>query len=109
MSTFLIDCIYIGTDKPTLKKLNSLIRDKVASHWYDLGIQLLEDEYIDKLDVIEKNHPGDVDRCCTEMFKYWLKVDPEADWDKLTDALKEINENSLAAKVKKVLKGIDSY
>ena len=57
------------------------------------GRQLLEDEYIDKLDEIEKNHPDDIKRCCAEMFKYWLEVDSEANWNKLTDALNRLDRN----------------
>ena len=40
------------------------------------------------------------------MFKYWLEVDSEANWNKLTDALKQTGQRSLAKKVKDVLQGI---
>ena len=96
---------YPGTDKPTLKLLNKHYRDKVAPHWYDFGIQLLENECVDKLHIIEKNHPGDVERCCTEMFIYWLQVDTEASWNKIADALEVIGQSVLAKKIKDVTKG----
>ena len=51
-------CTYTGTDKPNLESLNHYVRDGIAPQWYDFGKQLLEDEYVDKLDDIEKKHPG---------------------------------------------------
>ena len=73
----------------------------MAPHWKDIGIELLEDKYASKLDIIEKNHPNDVERCCIEMFNHWLQVDVEASWDKLTDALEKKRLNTLAADIKK--------
>lgn len=99
-------CTYTGSDKPTLESLNNHVRDEIAPQWYDFGKQLLEDEYVDKLDDIEKNHPGDKERCCTEMFRYWLEVDSEANWNNMTDALKQTGQRSVAKKVKDVLQGI---
>ena len=98
-------CKCTGTDKPTLKLLIKYFRDKVAPHWYDFGIQLLENECVDKLNIIKKNHPGDVERCCTEMFEYWLKIDTEASWNKVVDALEGIGQNVAAKKIKDVSKG----
>ena len=92
-------------DKPTLKLLNKYVRDEVAPHWYAFGVQLLQNEYMKQLDIIEKNHPRDVQRCCTEMFKYWLQIDTEATWNKLTDSLEVIGKKELAKKVKNVGKG----
>ena len=48
--------------------------------------------YVEKLDDIEKKHPGNKERRCAEMFKYWLEVDSEANWNKLTDALKQTGQ-----------------
>ena len=89
---------YVGAIKPTLKSLMKY-RDKIAPHWRDLGIQLLQ-EYTDQLLVIQANHPNRVDACCDKMFKQWLAVDTEATWDKLIDALKCISQNALAAEIK---------
>ena len=67
---------------------------------------LLEKDMVSKLDVIGANYPLDVERCCSEMFKCWLRIDPEASWDTLILALKDINENTLIAKIEKdILKG----
>ena len=88
-----------------MKLLNNCIRDKVAKHWYDFGIQLLDNECIEQLDIIEMNYCGDAQRCCTEMFKYWLQIDPEATWNKLADASENIGLKVLAKKIKESVKG----
>ena len=91
---------YIGTDKPSIILLMKY-RDKIAPHWYDLGVQLLQlDEYIDKLNITKANHPHNVQKCCDEMFEYWLSVDNQASWKKLIDALEFIHQNTTAAKIR---------
>ena len=75
-------------------------KGEIAPHWNYLGIQLLEEKYVHKLKIIKEDHPADTERCCTEMFKYWLDVDTKASWNKLIDALKQIAQNTLAEKIK---------
>ena len=76
-------------------------RDKIAPHWYDLGVQLLQlEEYIDKLNVFKTNHRHDVEQCCHEMFEHWLRVDVQASWNKLIHALEDIKQNATAAKIR---------
>jgi len=100
-------CICVGTDRPTVKLLNNLVRDKVAPKWYDLGVQLLNEGQQLMLNIIEKNNSHDVQECCTKMFDYWLNVDVGANWNKLMEALKMIGKNALAQKIKvNILKGI---
>jgi len=98
--------LYIGTDKPTKNLLNTHVRDNIAPKWHDLGLQLLNDEQRPVLNNIKGNHHYDAKDSCTEMFKYWLIVDPGATWNKLIEALEVINENLLAQKIKEdILKG----
>ena len=79
---------------------------KIAPHWNYLGIQLLQEKYVYKLKIIKENYHGDIERCCAEMFKYWLDVDTKASWDKLIDALERIEQNALAETIKEdVFKG----
>ena len=75
-------------------------RNKIAPYWRDLGIQLLQEKYTDKLDVIQANHHNKVEACCDEMFQCWLEVDTEANWNKLIDALEHIQQNATAAKIR---------
>ena len=95
-----------GTDKPIIKLLSSHVKDEIAPKWRDLGIELLNEEQCTQLDIIEENHSQNVERCCTKMFQYWLRVDLQASWNKLIDSLEKIGENTLARKIKiDVLKG----
>ena len=74
--------------------------DKIAPYWRKLGIELLQEKYTHKLDVIKSDHPIKVEDCCDEMFQYWLEVDTDANWNKLIDALEHIHQNATAAKIR---------
>ena len=87
--------VHIDANKPTLKSLMKY-RNNIAPYWKDLGLQLLQEEHIAKLDVIQANH-NKVEDCCDEMFQYWFAVDTKANWNKLIDALKHIHQNATAA------------
>ena len=90
----------IGSDKPKISELHDHVRGQVAPQWYDLGVQLLDDdEQAKKLDVIESDHTGK-EKCCTAMFKYWLDVDKTASLDKLITGLRHISHVALAEKIK---------
>ena len=53
---------------------------------------------IHTLNVIEEKHCHDPEKCCNEMFKYWLNnCDPT--WDKMIDALEQIQQDELAAAI----------
>ena len=74
--------------------------DKIAPYWRKLGIELLQEKYTDKLNVIQADHPNKVEDCCYEMFQCWLEVDTEANWNKLIDALEHIHQIAIAKKVR---------
>ena len=97
--------MHTGTDKPTNKCLMKY-RGKISPHWYDLGTQILEEKYSHQLEVIQNNSPHDVESYCSKMLKYWLGVDPKANWYMLINALEEIGQNTLASQIKQeMLKG----
>ena len=97
--------LYTGKDKPTIRLLMKY-NTEMAPQWSYLGIQLLEAKD-SKLDVIQRDHSGDIERCCTEMLKFWLNVDLNASWDKLIIALKQIKLNKLAENIEKdIFKGM---
>ena len=79
-----------------LKNLNNIIRNEagVANNWYTLGVELLDSNTV-VLDVIKTNHQRDDDRC-SEMFKTWLEMKPDASWSQLISALTEINLQTAA-------------
>ena len=101
-------CMCTGIDRPTLRLLNSHVRNKVASKWYYLGEELLAYDQSEKLNVIKQDHTGDTKMCCTKMFKTWLDVDTEASWNKLIVALEQIDKHALAENIRRnILKGSD--
>ncbi|XP_065910285.1 uncharacterized protein [Dysidea avara] len=88
--------------RPTIKELQSTgIILEVSPKWYDLGVELLNDNQVGQLKVIEKNNSGDVQNGCREMFRYWLQSHPDANWHTLADALKEINKITTATNLEK--------
>ena len=101
-------CVYtyvymcIGSDRPWISELCEYVRIDVAPQWYDLGMQLLNGEQAKKLNVIQSDHSGDSEKCCTALFNYWLQVDTTASWDKLMMALSHIGKHVLADTIKKM-------
>ena len=71
--------------------------------WYELGLRL--GLLKSKLDVIEKNHSHDVNRCMTECITQWLgRADNVGSrggtsLDSLSDALRSMNETAVAEKL----------
>ena len=62
---------------------------------YQLGIQLKIDS--SELDVIEGNHPRDIDRQKTEVVKYWLRNSPGASWTTLANAMERMGGHARLA------------
>ena len=96
-----MQCACIGSDKPELSELCKYVKVDVTPQWYDLGVQLLNEEQAKKLNVIQSDHPKDSDKCCTVLFNYWLEVDITASWDKLIIALRHIGKDVLADTIKR--------
>ena len=85
-------------DSPlNLKEFIRYVRPQVAKKWYDLGINLSLNTC--ELDNIEANNSKDVERCCTEMYKCWLRSDCQASQEKLAVALQHTGFHTLAKKV----------
>ena len=92
---------YIYTDKPpNMSQLLQLMRDEpITAKWYELGEELLEKDTA--LTAIQANYPNDVNRCCLEMFKTWLDVNPDANWSQLVIALNNIGLHRAAVSISK--------
>ena len=97
-----LDFTYTGCDRPALKLLNRHVRKSVSFMWYDLGLELLEQEDEDDLDEIKKNHDNSSE-CCREMFQLWLRKYSNATWLHLIKALREVDLNTLANKIEGML------
>ena len=56
--------------------------------------------------MIERNHAQDTERCCRDMFEYWLEVDGRASWNKLMSGLEEIRQTTVVTNIRQnILKG----
>ena len=100
-----ISLIYVGHQKPSLEFLNQHVRGSVGAKWYDLGIELLDPADIEELDIIEAEHPSDLNECCVIMFRLWLKKQPTASWNQLIGALRlpSIRLDTLAIEIEQML------
>ena len=91
------------SSKPTLKKLQQTkIITAVGSKWYELGIELLNEDQLTQLDIIRANN-HEVTRCCSELFRFWLSSHSTATWQNLVEALKApgVELNDVAATVER--------
>ena len=91
----------LNNSKPTLKEIHSFeIISKVSPKWQQLGLALLDDDEVSRLEIIQANN-NDVIACCTALFSYWLQAHPNANWHDVVVALKEpgVEMNALAADV----------
>ena len=71
-----------------------------------MGIELLEPEDLPSLDEIQKNYPRDVGMCCTKMLQLWLERQPDAIWEQLIQALREVEMNELASTIVQELSSV---
>ena len=92
--------------RPSKKKLLDHVVSRVAPHWYDLGITLLDEDQESHLDVIKSNYT-DKKECCKEMFWYWLSTNTSATWRQLVEALRSsaVELPVVAADLEKMLTG----
>jgi len=62
--------------------------------WYDLGLQLDIDDHV--LQTIQENHPQNQDGCKRDMFRTWLRMNPQASYSQLVQSLVELGDVSVA-------------
>ena len=93
---------FAGHQRPTQKYLNRYVKQVIGKKWYDLGIELLENDDIGALNNIQSDHSKDQEECCTKMFQLWLTKQP-ASWNQLIEALRNIKLNHLATSIEEML------
>ena len=87
-----------------MRNLSKHVIPLVAAKWYELGLELLETKHEAELDVIETNSKDDAIKCCRKMFSKWLQLQSHrATWNRLIQAIKNIQLNSVASKVEELL------
>ena len=102
--------LYVVDDRPKVIYLDKHVRLPVCAAcdfnpqaWKDLGKVLMPDA-VAELSVISRDHCDSVVNCCSNMFKLWLERKPDASWKQLIEALREINQNTLATQIEGMLK-----
>ena len=97
---------FTGTDRPALKYLYRHVIPEIASQWHEIGAELfnVDDEIV--LKTIKDNNPGDA-KCAAEMLQTWQDRQPNASWDQLIQAFRDVKLETLASKIELMLsKGI---
>ena len=92
-------CYIIGHDRPELRYLNRYVKDEASSKWHDLGLELLNQEDLGKLNQIQSSSHTDISERCKEMFQLWLERYPDATWEHLIQALRVVKLYQLASKI----------
>ena len=80
----------------------------VATKWYELGLELLDEKQEHELNIIRSNHGSDVKICCREMFRLWLNTNSGANWWQIVEALKSpgVELSAVAVELERKLSGI---
>ena len=65
-----------------------------VSDWYRLGLALTLSSH--DLDIIEKDHRGDTRKQTCKMFDHWLRTQPDASYEQLIKALRDVGEETVA-------------
>ena len=88
-----------------MKYLNEYVRTGVGIKWYDLGIDLLDNDDVEELTIIQSQNSDNINTCCTKMFQLWLSRQPTASWNQLIISLKKphIGLNYLATNIEHML------
>ena len=102
-----IQCGYFtttGSDHPAHKHLKH-VRVLIATKWYDIGLELMEEEDVKDLHVIKAKYATDISKACEEMLELWLRKRPKDTWNNLINAMKcpDIELNDAADKIEKML------
>ena len=97
--------MYVGTDHPTLKYLNKYVKIDISTKWYDIGVELLDDEDVPVLKRIKADHGRNSDECTAKMLELWLEKKPDTTWNDLIQTLREpnIKFETLASKLESLL------
>ena len=90
-------CQPTAPDTPTLKGLKNAL--KSVLDWHSLGVNL--DLKSHQLGTIEKNHPGDDERCRTEMLICWLDSTTTPTWEAVAEALDRMEQGRIADEIRR--------
>ena len=89
-----------------IPNLHFKIISAIGPKWYELGIELLDDDQLTQLKTIKSDN-NVVPRCCIDMLIYWLESHPTATYEDLVKALKTpgVELNNVATMVEDLFPG----
>ena len=79
------------------------MRSYITAKWYDLGLELLDQEDEQDLNVIKSDKYRDLEKSTTDMFELWFSRKHNANWNDLVQALADIKMVVLAKRIKEML------
>lgn len=83
----MLNILLLDLQKPLLKDLHNIVVPKVASKWHEVGVQLLNQSQLPRLNEIRGTYLSDPQGGCAEMFRIWLEITPGATWNDLIYAI----------------------
>ena len=96
-------------DRPQLRYINRYVKGDLCSAcvedkdlWHTLGIELMGEDAIPRLNVIKIDEQSTPGRCWA-MFNAWSQRNPDASWQKLIEALRNVRLGDIADKLEKAL------
>ena len=72
---------FAAKQRPVLKDINTCVTGKYAEYWKLIG-QNLEVENLDTIEIDCHSHPRRSQECFRRMITVWLRIDPNATWEK---------------------------
>ena len=80
---------------PMILYVQRLVIKPYSKHWREIGIKLqLQIWALDNIQANCANDPRGIERCCAEMINEWLRVDVDATWLKLLNAIDTATTNA---------------
>ena len=64
------------------------VKKLIAAKWFEVGVELFEEDDLKQLNTIKSSHVGNADACCAEMLSFWHEKYPKVTWNDLIMALK---------------------
>ena len=63
------------------------VKKLIADKWFDVGVELFEEDDIKQLSTIKSSNNGNAEGCCVEMLNLWHEKYPKATWNDLIESL----------------------
>jgi hypothetical protein len=90
--------LHAGSEPLDIRSLSHLLASVYS--WENLGVKL--GITMQKLQDIKQQHQGDLEMCKNKLYDLWLRQTPDPSWRDVVSALEQVDENSLADKIRRI-------